>query len=926
VLRRAASALGLMACLVGLPVALRAAVGLPSLAGLPTWQWLRDGLRDQYLPVDPILHALGLLAWGLWAYAALVAVLRVLAVVATRRRLAGAAALLALSNLVTLAPVRGLLDASIGVGLLAASTRSTPTPTSSAVAAPVAVVRTIEPEAAHDIAGWDRARPLLHDARADTLAGKPALARPDPPPLGHAASAVAARPDPPAPARPPAGAPTRAYTVEDGDSLWRIAERELGDPLRWREIWALNQGRDMGGGRVFRRAGLILPGWVLHLPSEEEPVAPPTSPPPPAEGERHGDTAATPPDSPAPTTAPPNIAAPATSAARPPPRPAPTSHGGNDQADHRPSAPGPASPAVELPSGAIVGLSLAAGIVLALAAARLQRRRRRPLGEPRPGITHTDPLVTPAVRRLRRAAHAASHPDPDQASNRAAEGASAPPLTAPPRAEAPSRPGIVPLGQRGEHEVTVDLTAGGLALTGPTALGVARALVTALLAGAQPDAVEVLLAGQALADELFAAAGPVPGLRVADDLDAALSAIEVEMVHRLRLLQGHDAGDVAGYLEVDPAEPLPTMVLVADLAGDGAQWARRLAAVLTVGGRLGVGALLLGRVVGVPTVALGPQAEVQDTEPDGARAGLLGVRAFTLELADAGDLLTVVAAGRGAAGPPDEPAPAAPPRTMTQAAPASRVPPGQRPIRVRCLGPLRIELNGAEVRTGLRSKARELLAFLLLHPDGVAREVAIEALWPEAEPGRGAERAKDALKSLRQVLRAATGQSGATMVELVGERWRVNPELVDCDVWEFQAALADAAAADGQAKLDALARAAALYGGTLLDGEEFEWLEEAREELRRQAADVAGRLAELREQAGDLDGAIAALKDGARWDAYNEELYQCIMRLQARLGRLDAVRRTYARLQERLADLGADPDEATERLLHELRRGSTTRQ
>jgi len=37
------------------------------------------------------------------------------------------------------------------------------------------------------------------------------------------------------------------------------------------------------------------------------------------------------------------------------------------------------------------------------------------------------------------------------------------------------------------------------------------------------------------------------------------------------------------------------------------------------------------------------------------------------------------------------------------------------------------------------------------------------------------------------------------------------------------------------------------------------------------------------------------------------------------------VRRTYTRLQERLADLGADPDEATERLLQELRRGGTTR-
>src|SRR6266508_3865539 len=103
----------------------------------------------------------------------------------------------------------------------------------------------------------------------------------------------------------------------------------------------------------------------------------------------------------------------------------------------------------------------------------------------------------------------------------------------------------------------------------------------------------------------------------------------------------------------------------------------------------------------------------------------------------------------------------------------------------------------------------------------------------------------------------------------------------------------------------ALTQAAAAYGGTLLEGADYDWAEAAREELRRQAADVAGRLAELREQVGDLDGAIAALEDGARWDAYNEELHQRIMRLQA--------------------ELGADPDEATERLLHELRRGTTTR-
>jgi len=241
-------------------------------------------------------------------------------------------------------------------------------------------------------------------------------------------------------------------------------------------------------------------------------------------------------------------------------------------------------------------------------------------------------------------------------------------------------------------------------------------------------------------------------------------------------------------------------------------------------------------------------------------------------------------------------------------------------------GPLRIQLDDAEVRSGLRTKARELLAFLLLHPEGVGRETAIEALWPDMDPALSAERAKDALRSLRRSLQDATGHAGATAVELIGDRLRISPALIDADVWRFQTALAAAAAAtDDQARLDALTQATVVYGGALLEGVDYLWVEAAREELRRQAADAAGRVAELRERAGDLDGAIAALEDGARWDAYNEELYQRIMRLEARLGRLDAVRRTYTRLQERLADLGSDPDEATERLLQELRRSSTRR-
>jgi DNA-binding SARP family transcriptional activator len=52
------------------------------------------------------------------------------------------------------------------------------------------------------------------------------------------------------------------------DTLWDIAERHLGDGTRWRDIYALNEGRVMPDGQRLTRASLIRPGWILQLPTD----------------------------------------------------------------------------------------------------------------------------------------------------------------------------------------------------------------------------------------------------------------------------------------------------------------------------------------------------------------------------------------------------------------------------------------------------------------------------------------------------------------------------------------------------------------------------------------------------------------------------------------------------------------------------------
>ena len=59
---------------------------------------------------------------------------------------------------------------------------------------------------------------------------------------------------------------TRIYRVVEGDNLWDIAERYLGDGQRWHEIFALNHERPQPDGQELTDPNLIKPGWVLRLP------------------------------------------------------------------------------------------------------------------------------------------------------------------------------------------------------------------------------------------------------------------------------------------------------------------------------------------------------------------------------------------------------------------------------------------------------------------------------------------------------------------------------------------------------------------------------------------------------------------------------------------------------------------------------------
>lgn len=63
--------------------------------------------------------------------------------------------------------------------------------------------------------------------------------------------------------------PSRTYVVEPNDSWWELAERTLGDGLRWQEVRSMNVGRSMPDGVTISASTEVLEvGWVLALPGD----------------------------------------------------------------------------------------------------------------------------------------------------------------------------------------------------------------------------------------------------------------------------------------------------------------------------------------------------------------------------------------------------------------------------------------------------------------------------------------------------------------------------------------------------------------------------------------------------------------------------------------------------------------------------------
>jgi DNA-binding SARP family transcriptional activator len=705
------------------------------------------------------------------------------------------------------------------------------------------------------------------------------------------------------------------HMVERGESLWSIAEAELGDARRWPEIHEANEGRTFEDGRTLDDPNLIWPGWDLLLPSDGDDVVVPVDAPAvqidelaPADGTDVGESLDEAVD-----------AGPAVDhVARPENVWVPT--GRERPAPGQSDGVGDPSEAPRLLTYGRAAM-LSAGILTLLAVRRRdQLRQTRPrarLAPPDPGVAATERALrsTDPVERLERveAAIRAAAPalvehgarvlavlvGPDGAIELRA---SAPAVLAVPWAGRDGRweldaatpielladaarhvgapcPTLVQLGQDADgRDVYVDLEAlEALEVGGPD--DQADAIVAALAA---------TLAGSVMAEVTTFIGVGVPasaflGHRRYEQMDDPQRAFEV----------------AASAVGSTAAAPTSTFELRSRVAS-GETWEPAVVLVGSATGsvappadRTGMAVVSASPIRG-PSSRLAPDGEWWELKPAGIRLLPIGLTAE--EVGSIADLVQTtftvnepVRVGTGGAvdatraradhdREPDD-------LTLgpsSEEQPVAGDPPWS--LLVRLLGPVDVVAVGGESVVFERSKTRELVAWLATHRERSTRSAARTALWElDVRDATFANVVSEARRALARLVPPPAGDEwvGRTLTDDLPLH-----ELVRTDADLLRHALDVATLQSPAHAVATLNPAVELIGGLPFESTSYLWpdAEGLTSQLVLLATSAAAELAGHCLALGDIDGVFTATGRGLRVLPGHEELIGLRMQAYARAG------------------------------------------
>lgn len=240
-------------------------------------------------------------------------------------------------------------------------------------------------------------------------------------------------------------------------------------------------------------------------------------------------------------------------------------------------------------------------------------------------------------------------------------------------------------------------------------------------------------------------------------------------------------------------------------------------------------------------------------------------------------------------------------------------------LQVRLLGGFEARLDSGPELALKGRKAQALLAYLAAAP-GVAhsRDGLTGLLWGD----RAEEQARGSLRQVLAELRRALDGIEPSPLDAGREAVALDAHAVDSDVADLERLIAEGGP-------EALARAAELYRGELLEGfgaadPAFDdWLAVERSRLGELALSALGAMLDHLTEAGETERSVALARRLLALDPLREPVHRALMRLYAGQGDRALALKQYQACRGILArELDVAPEAETEALHEELRAGA----
>ncbi len=857
---------------VGAPWALWHFIGWPLPHNVPNWSGVRRTLEEHGIPDVMLLKSLAVVVWLTW----------ILLVVSLAAEVVASMRGLTVTRVAFAGPFQALASALVAAIIVSGLTT---------------MARSAPADAPSLVASLQRNQPVI--ARLVDVSIPTTRASPD---RNNAAVDSSAA----------TGQVGSLYVVVPGDTLWDIAQRHLGDPLRWLEMYQLNEGKRQVDGRELADPHWIYPGWQLELPPSmtERRLAPVKAP-----------SQSTPTAHPRPVMAPSPAASPATvlptTRLRVPPTsvsPATSKHPAAASRSHT-HREGRSDNYLVL---GVAGLTTAVGVAGALNLLRRRQLKRRRTGRASPPLAPELAATEIAVRALAdnasgswlevalrslsgqlrvRRGDRAPHPVAVQLREHnllvmleePSPDAPKPWTTTPPgwlwelprsishsQLESAARDGCAPMpalatiGRGPDGPVMIDLEACGLAcVTGSPAeaRALARSVALELTVSPIADSLEVLVVSE---EGLLLTSDAAPRLRVLDTLDAAIDALDQQVRAIDSALNDQTlATTFQARVASRGGDPWAPVVLILDMVPTDPRQRERIEQLTNPASR-GIGVLAVGDWAGAPWVL-----NVNEGRVDVARLGVSGLEAEldvqTVD-ADVGD--SVMQLLDQTLDETDEPLlPAAEPTDGNgdvEADDQAGAPGPTVEVEVRLLGDVEV-IGGTR---SLTERETELVAFLTTRDQAVDADTVQTALWPQRMVS--AKRWWNIVADTRRALGASTDGEFHFPPVGKGERLRLR-STVGTDLGHLQSQLRAAGnEAPAVAIFDLTAALKVVRGRPFTAAHGYAWANAYGLVAHAEAVvvDAAHLLASLLLDAGDPAGALDATALGLRGAPANEILYR----------------------------------------------------